>query len=578
MKTFLIATSLKSTWPKTNTKPVLFLGEWCKKYSEKENWKNLNSKTLKYHWENRKKLKKDYEKSLKIYELAIKKITPILNKYHKINGSKRFWKIIIGPWLGHFIQITLDRWQSVSKLRSKKEKFLFITHKYKNSYKATNTFSDFSKANISDEWNQMMYTEIINFKKKQNINQNIIHKTKAFLHSHQNTLGYKLLTNAATLINLFCNKNKFFIYISCMPFWNEIKLNLKVNYFFWKNPAVTPPEFKNKRIKLQLKLGKTLFLKFLSKTIPLYLPKIYLEGFKSALAFIKDLHWPNSPRSIFTSNAHVFDDIFKIWTAQKIDRGTKLFIGQHGGSYGIAKYGFNEMHDLEICDKYLSWGWNIKKIKNKIIPVGNFKNCPKKIMYNRTGKCLIFGLSLPRYSSNLYSIPLSSNQWNIYLKQQIYFLNLLPKKIFNFTFYRPSISDYENYQQRQLQDSIPDLKFNNPNLNIEKELKKCRVCIATYNSTTFLETLFYNIPTIIFWNPKFWEIRKDAIPFFDLLQKVGIFHKNPKSAALKLTQIWENVDLWWQSKQVQKVKEKFCEKFSKKNLNAINNIASSLAY
>ena len=55
----LITTSIESTWSKNN-EPVLFLGEWCKLYSRYDIWSEMDSCVVPYHWDDRKKLYKDF--------------------------------------------------------------------------------------------------------------------------------------------------------------------------------------------------------------------------------------------------------------------------------------------------------------------------------------------------------------------------------------------------------------------------------------------------------------------------------------------------------------------------------------
>ena len=68
---------------------------------------------------------------------------------------------------------------------------------------------------------------------------------------------------------------------------------------------------------------------------------------------------------------------------------------------------------------------------------------------------------------------------------------------------------------------------------------------------------------IIFWNPKHWELRPEAKESYDLLKSVGIFHESPYSAAAKINQVWDDIDLWWQSDAVQTARVQFCHEFSR---------------
>ena len=93
-------------------------------------------------------------------------------------------------------------------------------------------------------------------------------------------------------------------------------------------------------------------------------------------------------------------------------------------------------------------------------------------------------------------------------------------------------------------------------------IKRSRLYISTYNATTYLESLAWNVPTIIFWDEYYWELNEEAKPYFELLKSVGIFHSSPQSAARQMVDIWDNVDDWWLSESVQKARLVFCKQFS----------------
>ena len=42
-------------------------------------------------------------------------------------------------------------------------------------------------------------------------------------------------------------------------------------------------------------------------------------------------------------------------------------MGQHGGVYGQYEFSTIQDHELDVGDKFLSWGWTDKKNK-KVIP------------------------------------------------------------------------------------------------------------------------------------------------------------------------------------------------------------------
>jgi len=114
----LITTADENTW--VQGKPVLFLGEWCKRYIRKDYWQSFDSVTVPYHWEDRVKFKKDYLYLDSVYEELLTDLSIHLNKVHGLNYSVRYWRILIGTWLVVFIQIVFDRWTMLNLAIEKK--------------------------------------------------------------------------------------------------------------------------------------------------------------------------------------------------------------------------------------------------------------------------------------------------------------------------------------------------------------------------------------------------------------------------------------------------------------------------
>ena len=64
-KKLLVTSALSSTW--SNKEFMIFLGDWCKKDNNFSSLDKEKYQIFKYHWDDRSKLKKDYE-YLKILE------------------------------------------------------------------------------------------------------------------------------------------------------------------------------------------------------------------------------------------------------------------------------------------------------------------------------------------------------------------------------------------------------------------------------------------------------------------------------------------------------------------------------
>jgi putative transferase (TIGR04331 family) len=137
-------------------------------------------------------------------------------------------------------------------------------------------------------------------------------------------------------------------------------------------------------------------------------------------------------------------------------------------------------------------------------------------------------------------------------------------------------SDYGWDEAERWRDQFPDIQLDQGIKPLPGLIARSRISIATYNATTFLESLALNVPTIVFWDPVYWELNDDAIRGMQGLKDAGIFHDNPESAAAQLTQVWDQVQGWWCSAMVQQAREDFCATYSRTSKDSIELLESAL--
>lgn len=54
-------------------------------------------------WKNHREKINVYNKNVKLYKSYLNKLSVYLNQYHKKNFSKRYWELILTPWLWWFV-------------------------------------------------------------------------------------------------------------------------------------------------------------------------------------------------------------------------------------------------------------------------------------------------------------------------------------------------------------------------------------------------------------------------------------------------------------------------------------------
>lgn len=574
----LVTTPLESTWG-TN-EDIVFLGEWCKLYARKEIWSKRNHLVVPYHWDNRDKLKKDFFHLQKLNKKIIGELTIVLNKLHSVNQNEHYWEILLGHWVNNFTAIIFDRWTMIEKAVELNKITKCYVFNVKDNNLASNETFDFisSAAAINDDsWNQSIYTILIKLNGKipiEIINNNQSKKPNNKIKSYLKRLLSKFIFNK---FSYFSREDDAVVVETSLSLIQELKLQMSLKQFpvlrnFKKLDTIDIDNSFRKWSLNDIKSNDK-FYSVIKYLLPKLLPKIYLENYKNLVSNVKKLNLPKAPKFIFTANSHFNSSVFSEYTAQKKSLGAKLILADHGG-FGCNAFNGSIMHQLSIADVSFSWGWKDQNYPN-VSPLGILKTIQKKITCVENGLGLMVQVAMPRYSFDIRAMPIAG-QMNNYFIDQFNFYSLLPEPIRKKFLIRLYPQDLGWDQKKRWQDRFRDVLIDSNKLSMYNLLKKSRLFISTYNATTYMETLSLNVPTIIFWNTNNWEIHDRAKKCFKELEEAGIFHKTPESAALMVSEIWDDISSWWNLEKTQKARINFCDNFAKKVSNPTNEIQQNL--
>lgn len=583
MKRFLITTALEETW--RDDEPVLFLGEWCRLYSRQERWSAMDAEVLPYHWDDRAKLYADYQYLQGFYERTLEALATQLNQIHGVDHGLRYWRILLGPWLGYFIQMLFDRWATVQQAINCYDLSGTMILSGREEYLVPNDMADFSRLFVGDEWNHHIFANILQeltsvpcipLTGPHPVSGTGV-RVSSDIHWKRRVKRKLASWYAQATSALSRNEDSFFI-STHLPFRAEMALHLRMGQApqFWRSIAPIKASVDlGQRLWTVAGEGLTEFESCARVLIPRQIPAAYLEGYRQLVEQVEGLSWPKRPKVIFTSNAENSDDVFKAWAAEQVEHGTPLAIGQHGGHYGIGQLSFVEEHEIAISDCYLSWGWSDPE-QPKVRPVGQLKSKrPLGVRHAEQAGAVLVTALVPRYSYFLYSV-IVARQWLDFLEDQFSFVERLPIYIQNALTIRLYAQDWGWSQAARWRDRFPEVYLDDGHSNINELIGQSRLYIATYNATTFLESFAMNVPTIIYWNPCHWELREAAVPYFEELKRVGIFHETPESAARQVTAIWDDVDAWWGCSAVQEVVENFKRRYCFQPDNLLERVEQAL--
>lgn len=597
----LVTTPLEETW-KIDA-PTLFLGEWCKAFNEKPIWSKMDAEVVPYHWSNREKLARDYLYLTDLYERLLPVMSACLNSRHQVDHSNRYWRILTGPWLVYFLHSVFDKWEAVQKADKEYE----IAETLKIDFSGRDLVPSsmghlFSGFLFSHYWNHHIFSEIIHFSTA--IKQITVAPASdnAQQRKSENKSNTRTLRNRARAIyngflSLIAAKDEYFIISSYMSLKNDIELQCRLHQIpkLWSSvvPKWSPSVPNREGFHLHLK-AENAFEEFICQILPSQIPKIYLENYLELMNTAKQTGWPRQPKVVFTSNAMWHDDVSMAYVAEKLERGAKLVHGQHGG-FGIQAYSWSEHHERQIADRYLTWGWGDKPGSN-LLPVGLLKPVDKYVakgadQTTRDKLLLVRALTAPyvfRIDSDIGLPQLLTN-----IKRSFCFAENLPKEIRDnnllvrlYPLARAFSSGGDSAVDRterfynekaRWNDLFPEVTINDGYDRMEIHVKRSKLVVYSYNGGTgYLEFISANIPVIMFWDMNDSPIRNDAMPFFDLLRNVGLFHDSPVSAANHVAAIWNDIDAWWHSKAVRVVLETFSKQYCRENKKLAKDISLEL--
>jgi putative transferase (TIGR04331 family) len=563
MSRVLITTALEQTW--YDDRPVLFLGEWCRSYSRRSRWSAMNAEVLPYHWNDRSTLLSDYEYLQGLHERLLHSLASQLNEIHDVDHGLRYWRILIGPWLGYFTQMLFDRWTSIQQAAAQyePEETRIVC---RQRALVPNGMSDFLPLFMGDDWNHQLYSELLQrFTEVPCVPapaveaQGIIAATAPRTSDTAGTSGAPW----RKLLGALSKDTDAFLLATYLPWRDEILIHLRLQQLPQRWQSVRPPQVGADAGMRRWAVGgdsDTRFEACARLLIPEHIPTLYLEGYAQLIGQIRALPWPRRPKLIWTSNSEISDDVFKAWTAEKVEAGTPLVIGQHGGHYGTGRWSFVEKHEVAICDSYVSWGWSDED-QPQVKPTGMLTMPrPLGVVHGKKDKGLLVTVVHPRYSYWMYSTPVAG-QWLSYFEDQFEFIERLPAHIRQSFTIRLYPQDYGWFQAERWRDRFPDLQLEEGKANLTDLIRTSRLYVSSYNATTYLESFAMDVPTVIYWNPDLWELRDSAVPYFSALKKAGIFHETPESAARHVAAIWENVDLWWSRQDVHEAVKLFTSRY-----------------
>ena len=103
------------------------------------------------------------------YEQMLNSTANKLNEIHNVDHSLRYWRILIGPWLGYFLHMLFDRWSSIHQAFNEYDISQTSILEYQSESVISQGMWDFHDYYVSDEWNHFIYGQILQTKENKEL-------------------------------------------------------------------------------------------------------------------------------------------------------------------------------------------------------------------------------------------------------------------------------------------------------------------------------------------------------------------------------------------------------------------------
>jgi putative transferase (TIGR04331 family) len=573
---FLATTALAEFWDTRDR--IVFLGPWCTLYSERHLWSQLDFQMAPNPWDDRERFHQAHQYCLNLYEELLKDLGAFLNQVHGVQFGPRYWRILLGPWILYLVNIYYDRYvclQEAKRLFPNFETWLLD----EGAYQTPAGTLDLTLKGTTDLYNLQLYSQIFRslghtFPVKKISASELAQGLKDEQAAAKDGLKERFKKAGKLVYESLFASGEVWIHYTALNTWQQICLALTPRFKgHFLHPGDLPIYKGFQEDKGDARQGLAHcsdqgdpFRKILLENLPCNFPGLYLEGFRPwRHRMLRSWQKTGLPKILLNAAGLWYDEAAKLLAAEMTECGGKIFSLQHGGGYGSSRLIWPEKHEREISDRFASWGWAEQEQDDKLINLPAPKLALRKRQPGQSPRLrtiFIIGNTHPRYLHRFQSYPVGS-QIEKYIQDLFYFLRELGEKAQQAALYRGYPGEYGWQMTARVRHNFPNLALDDHRQSFSRRLRDTRLVVLDYPDTTLLEVMAANVPLVLFFNSQVWEQREEATRYFDSLHRVGILKDTPELAARQVQEVYDQVDEWWFSDEVQDARREFTHHFAR---------------
>jgi len=567
MRPYLSTTGLSEFWDPQS--PLLLLGPWCS--MDKKNRQLLEGEKYSFvpsPWNPALRIKEASDYCWAICQKIIPQMADLMNIIHQVSYPEIYWRILICPWLQHFIEIFYDRFKRLENaLRLYPNLYTWILPRERCDLSCHSTRELLADRSNEDSYNLKLFS-LIAFELYHPTNIEVKNyeynaENKLVIVNHWINFKRKVLNNLVNLTNIPCGPIVL-TEMSATPLSQLYSLKWKMGITRLSILKFAPVYEKDIPYTYSQQLREPMILKgasdrfesllfrVIKNAIPICLIEKY-AFYRNRTVKIKGI---DKVKLVASSTGWFSNERFKYFAAEVVANGAQHVEIQNMAGYGIALADPSENLRTER-DIFFTCGWRtINDEKVRSLPNFHFLKLKDSRVPSHE-HILFIGNLAPRYTYKLRTnlLPDDFPQYFQFKKQ---FLKRLKSSARKVILYRPYPANYGWNEVDRIREIEPGISLHLDEGPIIDMMKKSKIVVIDHCATAFVEALLINVPCILFWDPEIFLVKPEASIYLNQLRSAGILHDYPESAAEKLNEVFDDPISWWSDEIIQKARMAFC--------------------
>ncbi len=514
----------------------------------------------------------DYLETVK--EKILEYAADLLNEYHALHYDRKQWNIFLGKWLCNYLTSYYDKFLKIRWI---------IDHDVEcecNIYTDSMVnpaldYSDYAALlSLTDDYHLYQYSQLLKLYHS-NSRISVIegkHYKKPKPEIKKTSFKAEVFRRAIDVLRIFKKRDAVIIYDSYWPRKFLMRVMIKnlgkiydYRYYYLYNFRRKVPQHMDdgwRTKELTITGGRDEFTEIMKLFLKRELPVSSVENFcllkkKSQKVYGKD----SAPKAVIYPDSGVsMDELFKVYLMDIKGKNTLLCGIQHGGGYGINNASWEVRTEINMSDRFYTWGWTGKHIHSELKSMPMVKMVGHRFIPPKKNMDILY-VSY-RAPKNIFIIQKDYLWLDEYIQGEEQFIRLLDRECLCRLRLRPNAVEYgwkTYHPYHRIRENIPELRFDNIS-DFYTSLDSSKLVVVGMWYTTVLEAL--SVDRAILIKHDMQGIRPEAQDDLKEMERVGILCRTFEELAERLNQIYDNVEEWWNEPDRQGVVRRIRERYA----------------